>query len=127
MSNQSTNIAIVLDFIKSFSDKDLEKILDFVADDCLYHNIPMEPVQGKEAMRQVLAGFVGMASEIEWITHHIAETSAGAVLTERNDKFLIGDKWLDLPVMGTFEITDGKISAWRDYFDLGQFQSQMPQ
>ena len=36
------------------------------------------------------------------------------------------DKTIELPVMGTFEVTaDGKISAWRDYFDLNQFMSQM--
>ncbi len=30
-----------------------------------------------------------------------------------------------LPVMGTFEIIEGKINAWRDYFDPSQFTSQM--
>ena len=28
--------------------------------------------------------------------------------------------------MGTFEVADGKITAWRDYFDMNQFMSQMP-
>jgi limonene-1,2-epoxide hydrolase len=27
--------------------------------------------------------------------------------------------------MGTFEVQDGKIAAWRDYFDLKQFTDQM--
>jgi limonene-1,2-epoxide hydrolase len=27
--------------------------------------------------------------------------------------------------MGTFEVRDGGISAWRDYFDLNQFASQL--
>jgi limonene-1,2-epoxide hydrolase len=27
--------------------------------------------------------------------------------------------------MGTFEVRDGKISAWRDYFDLSQYMSQL--
>jgi limonene-1,2-epoxide hydrolase len=27
--------------------------------------------------------------------------------------------------MGTFEVRDGEIVAWRDYFDLNQFMSQM--
>jgi len=27
--------------------------------------------------------------------------------------------------MGTFEVSDGKIRAWRDYFDLNQFTSRM--
>jgi limonene-1,2-epoxide hydrolase len=28
--------------------------------------------------------------------------------------------------MGTFEVDDGKITAWRDYFDMNQFMSQLP-
>jgi limonene-1,2-epoxide hydrolase len=28
-------------------------------------------------------------------------------------------------VMGTFEVRDGKIAAWRDYFDMNQFMDQM--
>ncbi len=48
------------------------------------------------------------------------------MLTERTDRFQIGEKWLELPVMGSFELADGKITAWRDYFDMAQFQSQLP-
>ena len=29
--------------------------------------------------------------------------------------------------MGTFELVDGKIAAWRDYFDLNQYMQQLPQ
>ena len=32
--------------------------------------------------------------------------------------------WIELPVMDAFELRDGKICAWRDYFDLAQFQRQ---
>ena len=32
-----------------------------------------------------------------------------------------GHATVSLPVMGTFEVHDGKITAWRDYFDLDQF------
>ncbi|MDP1670610.1 MAG: limonene-1,2-epoxide hydrolase family protein, partial [Alphaproteobacteria bacterium] len=56
---------------------------------------------------------------------HIAEASGGVVMTERTDKFLMNGQWLELPVMGVFEIKDGKIAKWRDYFDLGQFQTQV--
>ena len=42
------------------------------------------------------------------------------LLTERIDTFHVGEVVAPLPVMGTFEIRDGKISAWRDYFDLTQ-------
>ena len=46
-------------------------------------------------------------------------------MTERVDVFTLPDKSFDLRVMGTFEVIGGKISAWRDYFDMQQFTSQM--
>ena len=42
------------------------------------------------------------------------------------DAFFTPAVTIELPVMGTFEIVDGKIAAWRDYFDLNQFMSQLP-
>jgi limonene-1,2-epoxide hydrolase len=121
----SDHIEIVEAFIQAWNEKDLEKIMASFADDCLYHNIPMEPMQGVEEIRKFIEGFIGMASEIDWEVHHIAETANGAVMTERTDKFKIGERWIALPVMGTFEVSEGKLVAWRDYFDAGQFQSQM--
>ena len=47
------------------------------------------------------------------------------VMTELVDVFKLPDKSFELPVMGTFEVSDGKISAWRDYFDMNQFTSGM--
>ena len=51
--------------------------------------------------------------------HNIAERD-GVVLTERTD-ILIGPLlYLDIRVNGTFEVRDGKIVLWRDYFDVGE-------
>ena len=46
-------------------------------------------------------------------------------MTERVDAFRLSDKSFELLVMGAFEVSDGKINAWRDYFDMNQFTSQM--
>ena len=46
------------------------------------------------------------------------------VLTERVDTFQMGDKTVALEVMGTFELRDGKIAAWRDYFDMASWTRQ---
>jgi limonene-1,2-epoxide hydrolase len=100
--------------------------MSFFTEDCVYHNIPMAPVEGTAAIRGVIDGFAGMASEIEWVLHQVAENEHGTVLTERTDKFLVGEKWIALPVMGSFDFREGKISAWRDYFDMAQFQTQLP-
>jgi limonene-1,2-epoxide hydrolase len=122
----SDNVKRVLEFIDVWSRNDVDAVMAFFADDAVYHNIPVEPVRGREAIRAVIQGFTGMASEIEWITHHAAETAEGVVLTERLDRFKMGERWVELPVMGSFELRDGRIVAWRDYFDMAQFQRQLP-
>lgn len=115
----------VMTMIDSWNRRDLDGIVECFAADAVYHNIPMEPVHGQAAIREAIAGFVAGASAIEWDTLHIAENAHGVVLTERVDKFKMGDKWIEVPVMGTFEVVDDRITAWRDYFDLAGFQSQI--
>jgi limonene-1,2-epoxide hydrolase len=120
-----TNSDKVLRFIAAWEMRNIDAIVSSMTPDAFYHNIPMEPLKGRGAIRAMIAGFLANATEVRWTVHHIAETSAGVVLTERTDVFRFGAKTLSLPVMGTFEFRDGLISSWRDYFDLGQFQSQM--
>jgi limonene-1,2-epoxide hydrolase len=100
--------------------------MGFFAEDAVYHNIPVQPVRGTAAIRAVIQGFLGMASQVDWIVHQLAETADGVVLTERTDRFLIRGKWVELPVMGCFALRDGRIAEWRDYFDMQQFQKQLP-
>ncbi|TDJ37563.1 MAG: limonene-1,2-epoxide hydrolase [Gammaproteobacteria bacterium] len=114
-----------MSLIEAFNANDLDAITDHFTDTSVYHNIPMEAVTGAAAIREALNGFLGMSTAIDWVLVHIAEGEDGAVLTERVDRFEINGKWLELPVMGTFEVSGGKIQAWRDYFDLNQFQSQL--
>ncbi len=120
----SSATATVQELIDGFNAIDMERIAACFADDAIYHNIPMEVVQGVDAIRAALSQFMASASEVQWDLLNIAEDNSGNVLTERVDKFKINDVWIELPVMGTFEIKDGKVTAWRDYFDLNQFQEQ---
>jgi len=122
----ASNAEVVRGLIDAFNANDLERVLACFADDAVYHNIPVAPVQGTAAIRAVIAGFLGMATEVDWIVHQLAETPEGVVLTERTDRFRIGGKWIALPVMGAFAVRDGRITAWRDYFDMKQFQDQLP-
>lgn len=115
----------VRSFLAAFNANDLARIMAFFAEDAVYHNIPVQPVRGTAAIRAVLQGFLGMANQVDWVVHHLAETADGVVLTERTDRFLVRGKWIELPVMGAFAVRDGRITAWRDYFDMKQFQDQI--
>ncbi len=120
------NTKVVTDFIDAWRRNDVDEIMEFFAADCVYHNIPIAPAKGLEQIRGMIQAFSGIASKVEWVVHQIAENDAGVVLTERTDRFEIGGNWLELPVMGVFELRGGKLTAWRDYFDMGMWQRQLP-
>ena len=119
-----TNSERVLAYIDAWNRMDWDAVGEALADDVVYHNIPMEKIEGKAAAMGFITGM--QPESVNWEMVAIAENADGVVLTERVDNFVMaGGKNLSLPVMGTFEFTDGKISAWRDYFDLSTFTSQM--
>ena len=94
-------------------------------DDAVYHNIPLAPVVGPDQIKATIEGFSGGVESIEFRLDAIA-ANGSTVLTERLDIFTFANGRIDLPVMGTFEVRDGKIAAWRDYFDMAMFLNQMP-
>jgi limonene-1,2-epoxide hydrolase len=110
---------VVREFCDVWSSSDLDRIMSFFADDAVYHNIPMDPVVGTEAIRSFIEGFTAMVDRVEFEITNLA-VNDNVVLTERVDTFVRPAGSIGLPVMGTFELTDGKISAWRDYFDMAQ-------
>ena len=110
--------------MQAFDNRNIDAIAACFAPNAIYHNIPMEAVHGVEAIRASLAPFMGMASEIKFEVLH-SSVNGNVVMNERVDRFKMGEKWLAIKVMGVFEVGESGITAWRDYFDLGQFQSQM--
>jgi limonene-1,2-epoxide hydrolase len=118
-------VEVVRRFCAAWTEGDLDAIVAFFTDDAVYHNIPVAPVSGREAIRTTIAGFTGNVESVEFRVLNMA-VDGNVVLTERIDVFRFPGKSLELPVMGTFEVRDGRISAWRDYFDLNQFMSQLP-
>ncbi len=113
---------IVTAMIGACCAKDIEAVLTHFQPGACYHNIPLEPVIGHEGIRATLAPFLAMAQEVDWVIHHSVcndmGDGSGIVMNERTDRFLMPSGWVELPVMGVFEVRDGKITHWRDYFDM---------
>jgi limonene-1,2-epoxide hydrolase len=103
---------------------DIDALMTYFADDAVYHNIPVDPVRGVDAIRSTIEMFTTGVERVEFKMLNIAE-AGDVVLTERVDVFVLPHVTIELPVMGTFEVRDGKIAAWRDYFDLNQYMSQL--
>lgn len=117
--------ATVEAFIAHWNACDVGAMLALCAEDIVYHNIPMEPVMGTTAMRAMVEGFLANIAACDWQTHAIA-ANGSTVLTERTDGFIFKDgRRAAIRVMGTFDIgADGRITGWRDYFDMAEFQRE---
>ena len=114
---------VIRSFCNAWSEGSLEEIMGFFDENAIYHNIPMEPAEGLEQIRAFIEGFLAMATSIQFeILHQVATETI--VMNERIDTLVIGDVTTVLPVMGIFELADGKIVKWRDYFDMAQFTGQ---
>jgi limonene-1,2-epoxide hydrolase len=122
-------IEVVRRFCAAWSDNiGPAELAAFFADDAVYHNIPLDPITGRDAIANTIASFIRPGPPgIEAIEFRVINIAADGpvVMTERVDVFKVSNKSFELPVMGTFEVADGKIKAWRDYFDMNQFTSRM--
>jgi limonene-1,2-epoxide hydrolase len=116
--------AVVDRFMACFDAKDLDGALELVADDVYYDNVPVGDMRGKEAMREFLAPLVGGDGPVTFEVHRQA-VSGDVVFNERTDRMVVRGKQIALPVAGVFEVSDGKITSWRDYFDNGTFMQQL--
>ena len=120
----SKEIEALTQFLGAINNQDVNTAIKFFTADAVYHNMPLEPVEGPQAIRAAMERFLKPATEVDWQVLNIAQVG-DRVLTERIDRFKIVNKWVELPVMGTFDFRDGKIKAWRDYFDLATWTKQM--
>jgi len=115
---------VVNNFISLWAKRNLEDLVACFTEDAVYHNIPMEPAKGKAAIREAINSFLPTAKSIQFEILRSA-ANGNIVFNERIDRMDLGGKQIALPVAGVFEVTNGKISLWRDYFDLKMFSKQM--
>ncbi|MDO8432580.1 MAG: limonene-1,2-epoxide hydrolase family protein [Candidatus Binatus sp.] len=115
---------VVTDFCNAWPRKNIDELLGFFTEDAVYHNIPTEPARGKAAIRATINTFLPGAKSIEFKILKCA-SNGNVVFNERLDMFDLGAKKITLPVTGVFEVSGGKISAWRDYFDMAMYTKQM--
>jgi len=120
-----TPLETVNEFIGRVCAKDLDGACELVSGDIEYDNVPMGKNHGPEGVNAFLSPMIDGFDTVEFIVHR--ETATGTtVMNERTDRFVAGDKQFDLPVMGVFELdADGKISLWRDYFDMAPVHAMM--
>jgi limonene-1,2-epoxide hydrolase len=119
MSNDKDPMEVVRAFMAAMEKLDYDTALTFVSADCVYENMPLAlpTVIGPAGIRGVLEPFFSPTTENEWIIKHTA-VAGSVVFIERLDRHHLPKGWAELPVTGVFEVHDGLITTWRDYFDM---------
>jgi limonene-1,2-epoxide hydrolase len=116
----AANAEIIRNFIAAWSRLDAAELAGFFTEDGVYHNMPARPVAGRAAVQAFIAGFIKDWSATEWDILNLVE-AGDVVIAERLDRTRLGEKRVDLPCCGVFEMQGGKIRVWRDYFDLATY------
>lgn len=117
---------VVRQFMKLMEPLNYDEALKLVSEDVAYSNPPpLGTVRGPAGIRAVLEPFFSPTLENEFKI--VRESVSGhIVFLERLDRHRLADKWVELPVTGVFEVHDGRITYWRDYFDVATIMQHWP-
>ncbi len=116
-------IEVVHALLDAMTTLDYETALTFIAENCEYVNVPLpgSTVHGPDAIRGILEPFFAPTLENEFLIRRESATGP-LVFVERLDRHHITGGWVELPVTGVFEVHDGRITLWRDYFDFATIE-----
>lgn len=123
MTEQIANISTDVDnahtvevLLSSLQDQDFDTAAAVLDDNLVYQNVGLPTIRGRARAMKLLRGMEGRA-RFEVKTHRIA-VNGSSVLTERTDVLIFGPVRLQFWVCGVFEVSEGRITLWRDYFDV---------
>jgi limonene-1,2-epoxide hydrolase len=113
----TTEVEIVRAFLADLEQLDIDAASEWLAEDVVYQNVPLPAARGKQAVERQLRALARFGSGFEARIHNVA-SDGPIVLTERTDVLGIGPVAASFWVCGTFEVRNGRIVVWRDYFDF---------
>lgn len=103
-------------FLHALADEDFETASAALAEDLVYQNVGLPTIYGRNRAMKLFRRMEGRAGFDVKI--HRAAGDGAAVLTERTDALIFGPLRLQFWVCGVFEVHNGQITLWRDYFDF---------
>jgi limonene-1,2-epoxide hydrolase len=107
---------VVETFLYTLRDKDFDAADAALDDDVVYQNVGYSLIRGRQRTMKIMRGLSRPNAGFDVKFHRIA-TEGNAVLTERTDVLAFGPFEAHFWVCGVFEVRDGRITLWRDYFD----------
>jgi len=119
-SSEFANDAMIREFFKAVERRDVDHIASCLAEDAVYDNIPLDPIVGRVAIHEFLSRRADLPPPRVEIHHQLV--AGDVVMNERTDYTSHDGREIPLRMCGVFEIHDGLITAWREYFDSGRLR-----
>ena len=114
------NEQIIKSFIEAWQRLDPEELAGFFHENGCYHNVPAEPVTGRAAIKEFIQSFTANWMETDWQIGTLM-SDGDCVICERIDRTNTQAGAVDLPCCGIFQLENGQIKLWRDYFDMNTY------
>jgi limonene-1,2-epoxide hydrolase len=117
---------VVERMVRAYERGDLDEMLDCFTEDAVYHpmlSIPsrnagrIERVEGKPAIRKMVSEWFTFMT-LTGIEIHQQMSDRVRVMHERTDRSIIRGQEGMTPVAAVFDMENGLISVWREYFDM---------
>jgi limonene-1,2-epoxide hydrolase len=117
----STPTLLVERFLDLLRSEDIEGAAELLAVDVEYVNVGLPTVRGRERVQRILRATLGLAGAGFEVYVHTISANGSSVLTERTDVLTFRRLRIQFWVCGRFDVHDGQIVLWRDYFDQMNF------
>ena len=103
-----------LDHLRTVTDNDAA--VGLLAVDVVYENSWLPTVRGREPVRRLFQALIRIGTRVEMHVHTIS-ADGPTVLTERTDVLQWGRLRIQFWICGRFDVHDGQIVVWREYYD----------
>jgi limonene-1,2-epoxide hydrolase len=120
-SGGSSPTVVVERFLELLRLGDVDGAVELLAVDVEYKNVGLPTVRGRERTRRLFRATLGRAGAGFEVYVHAISVDGGTVLTERTDVLTFGRLRVQFWVCGRFDVHEGQIVLWRDYFDQMNF------
>ncbi|GAA2056394.1 limonene-1,2-epoxide hydrolase family protein [Williamsia deligens] len=111
-----SQVEVVDDFLHALARADLGRASELLDDDLLYQNVGLPSIRSARSTIALFRRFTRVG-RFDVVVHRATGDEDGAVLNERTDLLAFGPFVMTFWVCGVFEVRDGRITLWRDYFD----------
>ena len=115
----SEKMKVIHALMEALRQRDFEGFLGHLTDDIEYHfHVGTRPLLGKDWVRKFLKKYDEQHSDVLWTISTFAETGDKLLVEGLEEYVERSGETVSHPYMGVFEFENGRIRAWREYFQM---------